>query len=361
MGKGRSGFWSVFVFLLLCLTLFANWEGESVAPGSLEQDRSHLARLFADDEILKLEIRGPISEIRHDRGKKKRYHPAQFIYFDRYKQREISLTVQIRTRGRFRRNPRNCNFPPLKIKFAKAEVRDTLFANQDNLKLVTQCQTNKDVYEQYLFGEYLVYKLYNLFTRRSLAVRLAHITYQEPGEKSLTRYGFFIEKDTKMGPRNGMTLVDYKKGKNYIINLQQRSQLAVFQFMVGNTDWAKFSDHNIIFYKPAYGRALISVPYDFDFCGIVNAHYAGPAPESGIKSFQDRVFQGYCRSRGEFRLLFNRFRAKRKQIMSLYRDFPLLTPEYRKYAVNYLKKFFDIINNPRLVKKYFYDGCRKVR
>jgi hypothetical protein len=355
--------WLIVFVISFCFTVSNDLLGQAKPALKKGQTRgkSHLAKLFRDDNILKMEIRGPISKIRHDRGSKKRYHPAQLRYFDKYRQKQVMLTVQIRTRGRFRRNPRNCNFPPLKIKFARAELKGTLFAKQDNLKLVTQCQTNRTVYEQYIFGEYLVYKLYSLFTRRSLAVRLAHITYNEPGKKSFTRYGFFIEKDSRMGQRNGMKPIEYKKGQNYIINLQQRSQLAVFQFMVGNTDWAKFSDHNIIFYKPARRRALISVPYDFDFCGIVNAHYAGPAPESGIKSFQDRVFQGYCRSKGEFQLLFNRFRAKRQQVLSLYQDFRLLTPEYRTYALKYLQKFFEILDNPRLVKKYFYDGCRKIR
>ena len=125
--------------------------------------------------------------------------------------------------------------------------------------------------------------------------------------------------------------------------------------------WLMLSDHNILFFKPATQRAHISVPYDFDFCGIVNAHYAGPAPESGIKSFQDRVFQGYCRSKGEFQLIFNRFRARRAKIVSLYQDFPLLSPEYKKYALHYIEKFFNIINNPRLANKYFYKGCRKIR
>ena len=357
----------LFLFFLCCvfcfpLSPYSAKKGESIFQSVVQKGNRHkMDKLFADDDILELEIQGPISAIRRDRGKKKKYHPAKLVYFDKSMQKKVSLSVEIRTRGHFRRNPRICNFPPLKVKFSKPELSGTLFAKQRSLKLVAQCQTQKKVYEQYLFAEYLVYKLFNLFTSRSLAVRLAYVTYIEKGRKPITRYAFFIEDIKRMARCNTLKPYEYRKGQNFILNLTQRSQVAIFQFMVGNTDWAKFGDHNIIFLKPASSRALISVPYDFDFCGIVNAHYAGPTVESGIKSFQDRVFQGYCRSKLEFQQIFNRYRAKRDKIYALYQQFPLLSPAYKKYALNYLDKFYDIINNPRLVKKYFLDGCRKIR
>ena len=334
MEKIKYKFFVFFFFCIFCITqssILAK-KGEFVFQNVVQKGNLYnLHRLFIDDEVLELEIQGPMSAIRRDRGKKKKYHPAKLEYFDKYLKKKVSLKIEVRTRGHFRKNPRNCAFPPLKIKFSKLELKGTLFEKQSSLKLVVHCKPQNKLYEQYLFAEYLVYKLYNLFTSRSLAVRLARISYVEEGKKTITRYAFFIENIKKMARRNGLKHVEYKKGNNYILNLIQRSRLAVFQFMVGNTDWAKFSDHNILFFKPATQRAHISVPYDFDFCGIVNAHYAGPAPESGIKSFQDRVFQGYCRSKGEFQLIFNRFRARRAKIVSLYQDFPLLSPELKNF------------------------------
>lgn len=352
---------SVIALCTLCFSLYLSPCVEK-SPVIEKNPPVKLGKLFADEEILELEILGPIRTIINDRGSKRKYHPATLVYFDQVKNKKISLTIKLRTRGHFRKNPRICKFPPLNVKFSGPELPGTLFEDQKTLKLVTHCHSGNPKYQQYVFAEYLVYKMYNLFTSRSLAVRLAHITYLDTkkNKKLCTQYGFFIETVKKMAQRNGFKHYKFQKNeKNYTLELTQRSMLEVFQFIIGNTDWSKYGDHNIIFLSRGSNRFMVCVPYDFDLCGIVNTCYGTPSETSGILSFQDRIFEGYCRSKREFEQIFDIFREKREKITSLYEDFPLISEKYKKYALKYLDKSYKIINTPRLVKKYFLDRCKK--
>ena len=49
---------------------------------------------------------------------------------------EVTKPVRVRARGNFRRDPRNCNFPPLRLDFPTGEMEGTVFEGQDKLKLV---------------------------------------------------------------------------------------------------------------------------------------------------------------------------------------------------------------------------------
>ena len=85
-----------------------------------------LPRLFDSEDILQLEIFAEISKIRKDNNDNRSYHPAKISYKNSTG-KKIICDVKIRTRGIFRRNPRNCNFPPLMLKFRKADVKNTIF------------------------------------------------------------------------------------------------------------------------------------------------------------------------------------------------------------------------------------------
>ncbi len=91
----------------------------------------------------------------------------------------LQLPMKVRLRGNFRKDPVNCDFPPLRLNFSNTTVINTIFAGQDKIKLVTHCRSRKDLYEQNVLKEYLAYKLYNLFTEESYHVRLVHLTYAD--------------------------------------------------------------------------------------------------------------------------------------------------------------------------------------
>jgi len=61
-------------------------------------------------------------------------------------------------------------------------------------------------------------------------------------------------------------------------NRQQNNFVSIFQYMTGNTDWAVPNYHNIKTdgTKERHHLPTISVPYDFDYAGFVDAPYAVP-------------------------------------------------------------------------------------
>jgi hypothetical protein len=123
-----------------------------------------------------------------------------------------------------------------------------------------------------------------------------------------------------------------------------------------NTDWSIAGDHNVKRILPESGPS-IGVPYDFDYAGIVNTHYAIPIRVAKTVSTKDRFYQGYCQSPEVFVQIFARFQKHKQEIFSLYKNFPLISKKYKKKIFKFLEKFYKIINSPRLIKSYILDNC----
>ena len=68
----------------------------------------------------------------------------------------------------------------------------------------------------------------------------------------------------------------------------QAALMSLFQFMIGNTDWDLQSCRNILVLQPMDNSKMVTVPFDFDFSGLVSAPYASPNSESGLRHVQDR-------------------------------------------------------------------------
>ena len=153
----------VFTFISVFLLIFR------FTPAHAQINKTDT--LFLSDEVINMTLSSHFSEIRADTAIDPKPHPGKLTYYDPDgKIRKFS--VKVRARGDFRRNPEICSFPPLLVNFKKNEVRNTIFNNQDKLKLVTACQKEEDVVE-----EYLIYKMYNLVTDLSLKVRLVKVVY----------------------------------------------------------------------------------------------------------------------------------------------------------------------------------------
>lgn len=298
--------------------------------------------LFDTEEVLQLTLISDMEAMLNDVGKKRRQHKAVL----EYKNKQgilVALPVKVKTRGKFRRDADLCDFPPLKISFLAAA--ETIFRHQTSLKLVTHCQTDSLKYEQYLLQEYLSYKTYNLLTNKSFRVRLARIAYKDlyDGFDPIIRYAFFVEDAQKMAARNGGRLINKKEKKS--IEQEETdyflmTQMAVFQYLIGNTDWSVSSRHNVKLIS-AKGHSLpIPVPYDFDYTGLLNIYYASHSPELQLKSIRQRSYRGYCRSEAYFKHIFGIFEQNKDSLVGLYQNFPLLNDFYKKKSVAYLQSFY---------------------
>ena len=166
------------------------------------------APLFQSLEALKITLTTDIDWLRDERNDSVEVEgTATFIDLDGT---EVTKPVDVRTRGIFRMNKRNCNFPPLRLDFPRGQMEGTVFHGQNRLKLVTPCHDGRDSYQNYVFDEYLAYRTLQVITPYSFRVRLVEITYVdiEDDYDTRTKYGFLIEDEDAMAERNRSTMVD---------------------------------------------------------------------------------------------------------------------------------------------------------
>ena len=276
--------------------------------------------------------------------------------------------IQIQTRGNFRLSSRNCDFPPLRLNVKKGEVKGTLFEGQDKLKVVGVCKLNQDYWEQYVLGEYLVYRMFNALSPLSFRARLAHITYvDESGEDdTFTRYAFLLEDDSDMAKRNGALKWDWQGGQLNPV-LQDRNHAILvefFQYMVGNTDWSGVEMHNMELIRDPNGRPF-TVPFDFDFTGIIDTRYAVPDQSLSIRTVRQRVFRGFCpdqmnRQPGEYQAVIDLLQEKKEEIYDLWRNQEGLDPDRLKDTLEYLDDFYEILDRPDRVQRDILDQCVRI-
>ncbi len=285
----------LFIFLITYTFFFpkesyAGVQGTSipVEPDSIEYP------LFRSHDILELSLTFNWKELVFDVGDDRSFHNAQLTYFITEGD-SVSIPVEVKTRGHYRRSRINCDFPPIRIRFPDDMVTNTLFSGQDKLKLVTHCSDNRKIYVDYLLKEYLAYRIYNLFADEGHKVRLAKITYNnsEGKNKQLTRFAFFIEKTGHLASRIGGTEIEFSGLAKEITNQELTLIFSVFQYLIGNTDWSIPGLHNVhLIALP--GSKYVPIPYDFDFSGLVGTHYAIPDPKITIESIFQRLYRGPC-------------------------------------------------------------------
>jgi len=135
--------------------------------------------------------------------------------------------------------------------------------------------------------------------------------------------------------------------------------MSIFQYMIGNVDYSIITLHNVIMLDDAKG-ARLPVPYDFDYSGLVNAHYAAPAKGLDIVSVRDRLYRGPCRTEAEVNDALKPFREMQAEMLALVASMgPLgLEEGQQKSTEKYLNEFFELINKPDRVKKAFVTDCK---
>jgi hypothetical protein len=306
--------------------------------------------LFATDEPLSFTLAARMQTVVEDRTKPKAdslatKHPATLHWQSAVgENQELPLTMLVR--GNFRRNATNCAFPPLYLDFPKKKTKDTPFAGQNKLKLVTHCQG-----DEFVTREFVVYKLYNLLSPYSFRNRMARITYVDSLQKRPTevRWGFLIEDEDDVAARNRM-----RESKTSIllseIDSLNMATMAVFEFMIGNIDWSVTQRHNVRLMTSPIDENTRVAPYDFDHSFIVDAVYASLPDDEG------RIYRGPLYPGRLMKQVFSRFNELKPQIYALYEQDKRLTRAYVKQTTKYLDKFYAIINDPAQVKTHFFNG-----
>lgn len=338
----------MFLIALLSATLVA---------GGPQQDT---VRLFSTSEPIALSLVADFDAIRSDRNDPAEERPALVVLDTML--RGDTLEAQLRARGDFRRDPGTCSFPPLRLNLKTKQAEGTVFEGQDKLKVVVPCRPGLDVYEQYVLTEYAIYRMYRLITEASFQVRLARIRFVDTSghEEPFTRWAFFIEDDDALAARLGGEKLDIPEGKHVrvsYLDARQATLVAVFQYMIGNTDWADDAVHNVELVQ-AYG-AIRVVPYDFDFSGLVDAPYAIPDPKLGTKSVRDRLYRGWCWAGLDTEAILRPFRENREAIVAAAEP-PGVTEERVDGALSYLDGFWESIETAERAERRMFRDCREL-
>ncbi len=324
-----------------------------------QPDSTH-AVLFDSDVPLQLWIEVDLRTLINDRDSlEAEEHEATLSY--RVGDAEpVALDVKLKTRGHWRRQRRNCDFPPLRLNFPRSRVGGTVFANQDKLKLVTPCRPGRDVYEEYVLREYVAYKIYNLLTPHSLRVRLARTTYVDTSERedSLTVYTFLLEHAEQMAVRNDGMLLETLGARFEDVDPLELGLVAVFLYMIGGTDWSLGGLHNIELVQDMQRAVYYPVTYDFDWTGIVNTSYAVPDSRLPIRTVRQRLYRGRCLSEEQWNAVLAPFRERREAIYALYENLPGLSARYVRDTQRYLDEFYDVIDDPRKLRRELIGRCR---
>lgn len=314
------------------------------------------AGLFDSDDILEITVSTDLKKLFRDRGDDSQYQVASVNYQE--DGNRIEIPIKIKTRGHFRKKAGNCQYPPLMLNFAKSTTpKNSIFSGQDKVKLVTPCRG-----EDYIIQEYLVYKLYNIVTPISFRVRLVLVTYEDSlkSKNSSPIYGILIEEESQMAARNQSISIDKTGFSPKDMEYEGFLKMAVFQYMIGNTDWSIQYLQNIKLITTDSTKLPIPVPYDFDHAGIVRAPYANPAPELQMSSTQERRYRGYCiEEMNKFNPVFETFNQLKSQFYALYDGNPLLSSSYQKLTIKFLDQFYETINDPKKALRDFTYPCDK--
>lgn len=321
--------------------------------------------LFQDDAIIKAVLTAPISQAYAQRDKDVRiYLPGQWTYTtnDGVTQR---LDVSIRTRGLFRRL--NCELPPLQLNFKKGQVKETLFAGQNKLKVVSPCQ-NGAKSQQLVVLEYLAYRTFQILTDRSFSTRLVRLSYVDSDENlpPWTDLTFVIEDDKDMARRLDLTRLKVVANRFDQMDQSSTALVELFQLLIANNDFSVLSSeegreccHNSEILAAADNADIrIPVPYDFDLSGLVNAKYAAPPSHLPIRFVRTRYYRGLCQPPGVLEEAIAHFQEKRSEIISLFASTQELEPYRKKLTLEFIEDFFKILDSPKKLKKEIYDRCR---
>jgi hypothetical protein len=229
------------------------------------------------------------------------------------------------------------------------------------LKLVGGCRDGSS-YDDLLLKEYLIYKIQNLLSNMSFRVRLLHITYIDNKEKvkPITMYAFLMEDMDDLTERNNCKELKNKNFSTEATNREQMTFVNLFQYMIGNTDWSIPSLHNMKLMMPKNDSIArpYAIPYDYDYCGLVDASYAVPAEALGIESVRTRLYRGFPRGYDELVQAIAVFNEKKERILYYIDHFELCNEKSRRLMHNYMNDFYETINNKSKIETVFIRNAR---
>lgn len=270
-----------------------------------------------------------------------------------------SMAVELEPRGTWRLQEMRCRYPPLFVHFDTGKAQGSVFEGQTVLPLTTHCFSNRPEFRNYVLKEYLAYRIYNQLTGASVRARLARVTWRDESGRAEKRVqpAFFTEHFRSVAARHDSAL--FTSGHVVIGQLDdvEMTRLALFQYLIGNTDWSVIGLHNTVLLQRRDG-GLTPLPYDFDFSGLVNASYASPPPRLGIRRVTQRVFRGFCHPGLDWDGLYREFADARGEIFGTLAEIAIESPRAAGQAERFLDGFYRVLESDKKRDSRIRRSCR---
>jgi hypothetical protein len=342
-----KSFFIMFSLLLVLLPIFGN---------ASDKNDARSTTLFSNTKPIELILQMDMQKVLNDKSEEPEYNPALLIQKNSDDKIQF-FNITIKARGNTRRIQSVCEFPPLKINFAKKTTINTVFQGQDKIKMVTHCR-QADSFQDYALLEYLAYKTYNTITEYSYKVRMVNVIYQDTKQNypDIEKSGFLIEDDDLLAERLGGAITEKRIWSPDSCSQSAVDIFSLFQFMIGNTDWWIHTRHNVDILNLDNDK-LIPIPFDFDYAGLINTPYAIPASNLPIIHVKDRFFKGSCKTPNYYKETINLFNLKKSAILSIVNSADYLDKRDKKSSLKYVEDFYEIINDSTKFAKYLDRTC----
>lgn len=326
--------------------------GKSFAVNDTQSVRHNL---FDTDDLFEISLKFDITH--YKKAKSNEEYLDAVLTYNTGGNDSVSKNIKVRARGNIRRTA-ICDFPPLMLNFKMTDSVESEFSGINKLKIVPYCKIG---YEDYILKEYLAYKLYNVLTDYSLKVRLFKINYINTAKekKPITQYGFAIEPIDLFEKRTDTKEIKFTGMTQRSIKPEMLDQMAIFNYMIGNTDWSVPILHNVILFaktNPEPDFQNLIAAYDFDYSGLVHTDYSVPFEALPIETVRDRLYMAVCRTEEVFTDALKIFVEKKDEFYKVINDFPYLSDRSKKDMINYLNGFYyGMDKRNTLVKKLLTD------
>jgi hypothetical protein len=236
--------------------------------------------------------------------------------------------VEIRIRGKYRL--KFAEVPPLKLKFKKRGLAEKGLDTLNEIKLVLPMRTDAKG-EEMLLREYAAYRMFEQLSPFAFRARLVQLRLRdtEVPTNILDMKAILLEHDEELCARLQAVEVDSFGIQATALQPEQAALVTLFEYMIGNTDWEIASVRNVKLLRTEGQEKLVVVPYDFDFSGFVDAPYAVPSTESGLRNVRDRTLMAQGIDVEYLLRAVEVFKARKEPIMSV-----CMLEGLRKSAVN---------------------------
>lgn len=330
------------------LLVFFLLTGISFAQGTSDVLFSESAVNETDPaKLMTLRLEIPIKTLRKETNDST-YVPSM-LYF-KEKETWDSIPVKIRTRGEFRR--KKCIFPPVKLKFKKKDIPNTVFDHNKKLKLVVPCR-HEEAKNDNVVKEYLAYKLYEPVTPYHFKTRLVNLEWSQKASKKKSGHqlkGILLEDLDHLADRVGGDAYDRNVHPMRLDTLNGIRN-AFFQYMIGNADYSVTVGHN---YKIIYrDEKFLVIPYDFDLAGLVNADYGKSSDVQNLRFMGDqpaaRVYRDFPRDPALVEQVRQEYLNNKNEILKQLERTKLFFDNEDEYAEAelYIAKFFQVLEDDK--------------